>query len=275
MFNTDLVPRQTLSQFVEQHALAVSLAQDGLEKLGQAQEIFQAQAGPYAHIIPDRFSSYEIENPTRREQAISEMLTTVQEGFWRRVLKVSGIKDLMGPEDRERMEKMFKEHSTPTFTIENILATLQGLHDSREQIFSAAIQSCFDRLRPRHHDRGYKSNKRDRVGKRVIVSGAMASIRSWNYYSKAEELVSDLDKVFHGLDGKGLPQYPVNAVTAINGGMMDRTGHAETEYFEFRWFQVGSLHIIFKRIDLLQEFNRIAAGGRPEMGAAKEKRHAV
>lgn len=268
MQSTDLVPRQTLAQFVEAHDQSAALAREGLEKLAQAQEILSTWARDIASVIGSRFDSYNLQDPSRRSLILAETETRIQEEFWQRVLTVSGIRDMMGPEDRERMDKMFREHATPAFTLDNILSTLRGLAESQPDIFASAVRSCFDRLRPRHHSEGHKTNKRDRVGRKVIVWHAVSG-HGWNYYARVSDFVKDLDKVFHMLAGKGFPQHPDDAATVIASSMQARSTQAETEYFRFKWFKIGTLHIEFKRADLLQEFNRIAAGGRPEMGGKR------
>jgi hypothetical protein len=41
----------------------------------------------------------------------------------------------------------------------------------------------------------------------------------------------------------------------------------ETKYFKVKWFKKGTLHIEFKRLDLLSELNRIGGGNRLKPGA--------
>ncbi|WP_459933881.1 DUF4942 domain-containing protein [Fundidesulfovibrio butyratiphilus] len=40
----------------------------------------------------------------------------------------------------------------------------------------------------------------------------------------------------------------------------------ETSYFQCKWFKNGNLHIVFKRLDLLEKLNRIGAGGSNAVG---------
>jgi hypothetical protein len=65
--------------------------------------------------------------------------------------------------------------------------------------------------------------------------------------------------VFHQLDGKRPPDPQAGLVAKID--IADRAGvrECETEYFKCKWFQNGNLHLQFKRLDLLKEFNRIGA----------------
>ncbi|MBI9095289.1 MAG: DUF4942 domain-containing protein [Sphaerochaeta sp.] len=65
--------------------------------------------------------------------------------------------------------------------------------------------------------------------------------------------------------GQGLPKRPEDAVTAINQAIREYRTEAETEYFRFKWFKAGTMHIWFKGEDLLKEFNRIGAAGHADL----------
>ena len=49
-----------------------------------------------------------------------------------------------------------------------------------------------------------------------------------------------------------------------------RATECETDYFRVRWFLKGTVHIWFKREDLLAELNRIGSGGKPHIGKKAE-----
>jgi hypothetical protein len=239
--------------------------EEGFRKLGEAKRLIRAAVGsPYDHLFHDRISVYSLEQPDAPRSAMHESLTTIQETFWRYALAQSGIRDMMGPEDRDRMDRMFEKHATPAFTEDNLLATLQGLYENREDIARACVESCFRRLRPCRWNRKYKTNNPSKVGSKVILEGVFG-ISSW---IDREDLLSDLDKVFHALDGQGFPEYPGNLVTMVKCAARAKRQEFETDYFECRaFFKTGTLHIRFKRHDLLALFNRIGAGESNNLGS--------
>jgi hypothetical protein len=134
-----------------------------------------------------------------------------------------------------------------------------------------AVVEVFDRLRPvRGYDHGYKTNKLYEVGERVIKEYAVTQAWGRGKFRLAygrtgiEQLVRCLDNVMHLLDGKG-PVHSHNGplVDALNSH--ENFGHVETEYFEAKCFKKGTLHLRFKRLDLLRELNLRGSGMAAEL----------
>jgi len=68
-----------------------------------------------------------------------------------------------------------------------------------------------------------------------------------------------LENVFSALDGKG--QICKSHKSAIANELeKTRAANVETPYFKVKCFGNGNMHIEFKRLDLLEKFNRIAGG---------------
>jgi hypothetical protein len=87
--------------------------------------------------------------------------------------------------------------------------------------------------------------------------------RAWNSkrfrpnYHGQQELTA-LDGVFHLLDGKGvLRGHRGPLIKAIEAS---EDGRGETDYFAFRCFKNGNLHLTMKPLDLVKELNGLAAG---------------
>ena len=253
----ELLQRQTLLVLANNHSAVATLVEDAFRKLGEAKRLMKAALGQsHDSLFHDRISDYWLEEPDKPTSAMRESLTTIQENFWRYTLQQTGIRDLMGPEDRERMDKMFRDHTTPGFTEDNLLATLRGLYESRNDITRACIESCYRRLRPCRWDRRHKTNSPWRVGPKVIIERVFG-IYSW---IDRTDLLSDLDHVFHMLDGKGFPKYPDDLQTMAKIAAREKQPFFETSYFKCRaYFKTGTLHVTFKRLDLVDEFNRKGA----------------
>lgn len=254
---SELMPRQTLQALSNCHATVAALVEDAFRKLGEAKRLMKASLGQsHDSLFHDRISDYWLAEPDKPTSAMRESLTTIQENFWRYTLQQTGVRDMMGPEDRERMDKMFRDHNTPDFTEDNLLATLRGLYDSRDEIARACIESCYRRLRPCRWDRQHKTNSPWRVGPKVIIERVFG-IYSW---IDRTDLLSDLDHVFHMLDGKGFPKYPDDLQTRAKMAAYEKQQSFETPYFKCRaYFKTGTLHVTFKRRELVNEFNRKGA----------------
>jgi hypothetical protein len=67
--------------------------------------------------------------------------------------------------------------------------------------------------------------------------------------------------VFHILDGKPFVSAHVYSSPLLNA-LAKNPGEGMTEYFKYRGYHKGTLHIWFRREDLVQRFNQIGGGGR-------------
>lgn len=121
------------------------------------------------------------------------------------------------------------------------------------------LTTTYDWLRPRARTPGtagvYVTNSLLEVGERVILKGVVQRNRSVHHAD--EHRLTSLERVFLVLDGKGghTKSYYSDLQNAINA-----QPRGETEYFRYRACANGTLHLAFKRADLLAEFNKRAAG---------------
>ncbi len=127
-------------------------------------------------------------------------------------------------------------------------------------MFEEAIKEVFDFLRPGKWC-SHKTNNRFEVGKKVIIDwGIDTSYGMLRPVYQKEQSYRALDNIFHLLDGKGVSKYPGDFVTALSAACRKKEWECETEYFKCKWYKRGTLHIEFKRLDLLKELNRRAGG---------------
>jgi hypothetical protein len=86
---------------------------------------------------------------------------------------------------------------------------------------------------------------------------------------QCEQQLTALENVFSSLDGKGSVSkgHISNLSEAIRKTARGQLG--QTEYFAFRGYANGALHLEFLRDDLLLKFNAIAGGARlrPQRGS--------
>ena len=259
---TGLVEHHTLTALVDIHDRAIAKAKEGLAALQESVDLLSNVFGYSGRIFPEhRITESDFK---RAEQTLPKCSENIKEQFWQYVLTKCGIRDAMSPKDRERLEEMFKNHTTPPFDVENIQATLGGLYENRQEIFSEAIKWTFDRLRPPSWNRKHKTNKPWIIGKKIIMEGMIYSY-GVNYYK--QDVLTELDKCMWMLDGKGLPEYSKTLRSMIQSGLRDRDDSAENDYYKVRWYiGAGTVHITFKRPDLVQKLNEIGAAGARVVG---------
>lgn len=178
--------------------------------------------------------------------------------------------------DRLELRRMmsmaaWKKHEQEAQDAEPLPITEQTVNGFARFVFSRihtmheeAVTEVFDWLRPRDvSDRRYATNSLYEIGKRVVlervveVAWQRAGGYSVNYHY--EQNLTALENVFTALDGNGMineGHYSLlsAAIKACVGGV------GETDYFRFRCFKKGTLHLEFKRTDLVAKLNAIAGG---------------
>ena len=152
-----------------------------------------------------------------------------------------------------------------------------------------AIMDVFDKFTQYHkenrcHVEGWKTNEAWKVNKKVILPNYLGDIRWSSHYStnydKYREF-SDIEKVMCYLTGKDYDDFRryvqdytyltdehdrkyklMSLETMIKRVRIGDTGEQESEFFYFRCFKKGTLHIRFKDEWLWAEFNQRACKGK-------------
>lgn len=172
---------------------------------------------------------------------------------WEYLMKESGMRSFMNAEARAAWSKSLLEGNFPAFTKDNIGATFARLHDSRGEMFVDGVISVFRRL-----SWNYKTNQPFKFGKRVIIEHLM-SYGSPNSHQTNE--LDDLMRVLHILDGKPEPDHRNGMYALISTAAPGTEG--ENDYLQLRWYKKGTGHVMFKRLDLVDELNLILAKRYP------------
>ena len=188
----------------------------------------------------------------------------ITQSAWRFIIHHVGFNHFMTEKRQKELEKQIDNNELPELTEENIMGTLVGLSNRVDGLLQESLKEVYDWLRPREgsHRASYKTNKIYKVGERVITYGIQSGYHGGfriNHYSEAN--YRGLGNVFSLLDGKGVEKYPTDLVTRFNGAMDSREAGEkfEDDYFEFKCYRNGNVHVKFKSRELLQRFNQMAA----------------
>ncbi|MFZ5586162.1 MAG: DUF4942 domain-containing protein [Thermodesulfobacteriota bacterium] len=259
----ELMAPQTLRGLVEAHDQARALVSEAVQLLGQAQGLLSAQFGEYLdEIMPDKLARWDFKAERVLETAKSCQALITKQG-WQYMLKQTGVDALLTAKRKEEFNKALERGDAPAFTVENILGMLGGLAQDLDGYFAEAVWEVWNWLKPYRRD-GYKTNDRStyEIASKVIKSGVFNDGGKWLSHWHDRQL-TDMDKVFHLLDGQGVPRYPDDLNTKIREQLQKHPGDREltTAYFRLAWFKNGNCHIEFLRPALLQRFNAIAGQG--------------
>lgn len=185
-----------------------------------------------------------------------------------RLLEKMGLRSRVSQKRWDSMIAQIRQAPTaelPAITVESIEGLVQGTVASLDTYFLELVDEAYKFLRPERRDHGVgalKTNARAAwgLGEKVILHvGARCWGRCWDVSDYFSGKLCSVDHLFHWLDGKKVEStYSSPLLDAIRA--IPRSENAgETEYFAFRLFANGNLHLQMKRPDLVKMFNQAVA----------------
>lgn len=204
------------------------------------------------------------------DKAIKLITQNIDRSIWRDLMMKSGMLALMDAEAREQWYKNLEEGDLPAINEDNILSTFEQLHLNKQDVFERGVINVFRGL-----SWEYKTNSPCMFGKKIIVNNLVTHNRwgfslSWGW--RRDQLV-DLERMLYLLDGKPVPDNRGDISVRLMEYIRDnpRQQSYEDELFGIRYFQKGTAHVIFKRLDLVEKMNDIVAKHYPGMLAREER----
>ena len=216
----------------------------------------------------DLVTAYEQDDP------IEQIRLNVDRHIWSYLMDESGMFSFMDNKARLEWDEQLHGKEVPRVTMENIEATFGQLHAGRSDIFERGVINVFKSL-----SWNFKTNSPCCFGKRIIMQGVITTwgsqrvITNWSRpdYRSVNEL-QDLERCLTILDGRPEPDHRNSAMlewaSHVQGASVSEN-EWECDLFHFRWFKKGTLHVTFKRLDLVDEMNGIIAKHYP--GALPER----
>ncbi len=166
------------------------------------------------------------------------------------------------------MDKELDEGELPPITDENVVAFVERHQAALGVLFAEAVRETFAWIRPYERSAGaaLRTNQKNatlELGPKIILTGV---VRRKNIGPGFEVTYSSspyfnaLEKVFRNLSGQGdrIRGHHSDLENAI--GVSGTAGVGETEFFRFKCFRNGNLHLEFLQLEHLATFNRIAGG---------------
>jgi len=255
MFNAEIIKPQAIDHIIAEYNHAASEIAQAYQILDQARErlsdAFQGKA-PYNssfRVLP----SYD--DPASAMQKVQQ---EIKLEAWRVIVRSLNIHKIASTKRIDDMNKQLETgKDLPELTTAAVFDILMTLQQNKDEIFNELVKEVFDYLRPVRSV--YKTNTEFEIGKKVILSWCVEHGYHHQYklIYQRENKVLAIDKLFHLLDGKGIPEgYKSPLVDAINTS----EGTGETAYFRFKCHHNMNLHLEFKRMDLVNRLNALAGG---------------
>jgi hypothetical protein len=185
------------------------------------------------------------------DKAMEEVKREVDCDVWTYLIGATELKSLMDAETLKAFQEQVRK-DPPEVTLDNLISTFTGLRDRRGSILQQSLVNVFKKL-----SRHYANNDAFRLGKKMILDYALS--QHGGFYGYKRDLVADVDRMFHVLDGKQPPSHLNDAGTVVGEASHKHERECETEYFRFQLYRNGNLHVIFKKPDLVAKANKIVA----------------
>ena len=164
---------------------------------------------------------------------------------------------------RDEWNSQLMSDTCPEITLDNVLATFRHLNASKMQTFEQGLIDVYRKL-----SWDYRTNNPCRLGKRIIIENLLYRWSNGRVTldCSGREALDDLVRPFYLLEGRNVPDFR-SSIGAQYGefiGNGDNVGKLlEGEYFTVRGYQKGTVHIVFKRPDLVEKLNDIIARHYP------------
>lgn len=198
------------------------------------------------------------------DKAMPVITRNIDRSIWRDLMLKSGMLSLMDAEARSQWAKNLEEGNLPEISEANILSTFKQLHHNKQEVFERGIINVFKGL-----SWDYKTNNPCYFGKRIIVN-SLVKHDKWGYslnWGWRRDQLADLERMLFLLDGKLIPDNRSDITTRLMVHIRDNTAEDvyEDEFFRVRYFQKGTAHLTFKRLELVKRMNYIIAKHYPRM----------
>ena len=192
--------------------------------------------------------------------------------------------------DKQQSEQLIRDVSQGAhfpFTAENIKGTLENVLLQRRKLFEQSAWNVFESLTRYYdgntnHTEGWKSNDGFKVNAKLVFPWGVRYEKDWGFNlwyssSSAIDIYNDLDRVLAILDGLTLDDIATVGATITRA--IDRDKHTpqtlSSEYFEIRYFKKGTVHLKWRRPDLLEKFNVTATAGHRWLRAESDQADAA
>lgn len=194
----------------------------------------------------------------------------VRAKYWRALFSNKDFMAKMTTNIREKYQGMVEKMKDYDFSLFNIRQVTAEMNAELSQGIQDTIVTLFDKMteehswypetqKNRHYFNGWATNKVHKIGPKVILPvNGMFSSYSWDKETfnlrNAESTISDIEKVFHYLDGDMTAEVSLHGVLqrAHEAG---QTKNIQCRYFSVTLYKKGTMHLKFHDQALVDRFN--------------------
>ena len=258
----ELINRPNVTNMVRNFEVCIA-------KINQAYMLLEEADALYKNTFGEKGYGIMPNNYQYTEKAIKAHANT---GAWKQIYDLMNLSKILSLEESNRIRTAIEKNEIEPLTLENANAVLNTAVQNSTNYFIESMKETFDILTPGKSWRWkeiLKTNEANAfaISEKVILSNMVEYFylrgRSdlhhdkWNIDYRNMEKLMQVDKVFHVLDGKSFIEsgYRSPLVDAITSLSTTETS-GETDYFKFKCHKNERLHLVLKRMDLVQKINQ-------------------
>ena len=250
---TNLAPHLTVTEAVRTFEQAEADIRQALATLEDAERRLSATFG-------EGERSIYLDRHRLRYDDPKELLCDVRRQVWDGLADRLGVRQMMSVARRERFDREIREADPPEITVESVREIAEGYREALPEMLAEAVEEVFDWLRPPGSE--YETNTEYEIGKRAILNWACEKwIHTYHLHERTEARMVALENVLSALDGKGQVNKSYRSQVSL-ALQQEPSGRVETKYLKVRCFKKGTVHLEFKRMDLVAKLNQLAGGKR-------------
>lgn len=190
---------------------------------------------------------------------------------WWSIVRYAKLDENLTEENKQRFYKELENIYDLEFSASNIFGFLSGFSCAKQELNNKMLTDVFDLISRYHPEnrvfyKGWKSNGHHRMDAfKIKMRRFILPIRfSWSGRDLTHDSINklvDLDKAFTYLDGKVYDE-DENAINGFAAALKSKERPAigerhELEYFDYRLYAGGTIHLFPKRKDLVERLNYI------------------
>ena len=209
----------------------------------------------------------------------AEFLRLHRKDAWLAVFKLMDFHKWLDKKQTDELIYDVSRHGHFPFTADNIKNTLANVIAQRQRLFEQSVWNVFEALtryfsgNTNYHE-GWKTNDAFKVNPKLVFPYGVSYDQKYGggfsqaYGSSEIDIYSDLDRVLSVLDATPF-EHVLSIGEAIERAIRHdgmRPQRTSSQYFDIRYFKKGTVHLKWKRRDLLEKFSVTAARGRLWLG---------
>ena len=189
---------------------------------------------------------------------------------WNNILDSTKIASKVSISVKDDFTKLQQEQGVMAFTVENIVNLFESLIQNGANIMQKTVEESFDRMTKhykenRNYTEGWKTNDRWKVNKKVILPNARnnwSDNPSLSYTMR--DVIADIEKGLCFISGKDILN--INRIEDVFRNDLSFGSWYDSEFFKFKMFKKGTLHIRFLDNYIYEQFNIVACKSKNWLG---------